>query len=88
MRLRNGYKNEFGDMEGTAFFPYFNKDITVICRDGVSAEYVEKCLKYLEEVDETLILQICKYAEFFLKDKLENTSIGGCQKHPKMAGYF
>lgn len=35
-----------------------------------------KCLKYLGEVDDTLILQICKYAEFFLKDTLENTSVG------------
>lgn len=76
MRLRNAYKNEFGELEGTAFFPYFDKDITVICREGVSAEYAEKCLQYLEEVDEPLILQICKYAGFFLKDTLENTSVG------------
>ena len=76
MRLRSIYQNEFDEMEGIAFFPYFEKEITVICRKGVSSEYAEKCLKYLEEVDEALILQICKYAEFFLKDKLENTSVG------------
>lgn len=76
MRLKNSYKNEFGELEGTAFFPYFKKKITVICRGEVSPEYVEKCLGYLEEVDEALILRICKYAEFFLKDTLENTSIG------------
>lgn len=76
MRLRNAFKNEFEEMEGTAFFPYFDKEITVICREGVSSEYAEKCLQYLEEVDETLILQICKYAEFYLKDILVNTSIG------------
>lgn len=76
MRLSNIYKNEFGQIEGTAFFPYFNKEITVICKKGVSSEYAEKCLKYLEEIDEALILQICKYAEFFLKDTLENTSVG------------
>lgn len=73
---KNSYKNEFNEIEGTAFFPYFHKEITVICRVGVSFKYVEKCLKYLEEVDEKLILQICKYAEFYLKDILENTSIG------------
>jgi len=76
MLLKNSYKNEFGEIEGTAFFPYFNKEITVICRKGVSFEYAKKCLKYLAEVDEELILQICKYAEFYLKDTLESTSIG------------
>lgn len=76
MRLKDSFKNEFGEIEGTAFFPYFNENITVICRDGVASEYVEKCLQYLEEVDETLMFQICKYAEYFLKDKLETTSIG------------
>lgn len=76
MRLNNIFKNEFDQIEGTAFFPYFNKEIAVICRKGVSSEYIETCLNYLEEVDETLILQICKYAEYFLKDVLENTSVG------------
>ena len=63
-------------MEGTAFFPYLNKDITVVCRKGVSCEYTEKCLEYLEEMADALMLQICKYAESFLKDTLENTSVG------------
>lgn len=76
MRLRNTYKNEFNEIEGITFFPYFDKEITVVCRKGVTPEYAEKCLKYLEEVDDALILQICKYAEFFLKDTLENTSVG------------
>ncbi len=76
MLLKNSYKNEFGETEGTAFFPYFNKEITVICRKGVSPEYAQKCLKYLAEIDEGFILQICKCAEFYLKDTLENTSIG------------
>ncbi|MCM1063401.1 MAG: hypothetical protein NC420_02835 [Eubacterium sp.] len=75
-RLKNVHTNGSGEREGTAFFPYFNREITVICREGVTSEYAEKCLEYLEEVDETLILQICKYAEFYLKDILENTSIG------------
>ncbi len=76
MRLRNPYKNEFGQIEGTALFPYFGSEINVICRQGVSPEYAEKCLGYLEKVDESLILQICRYAEYFLRDTLENTSVG------------
>lgn len=76
MRLSSTHQNEFGETQGIALFPYFGTEITVICRKGVSPEYTEKCLKYLEEVDEELILQICKYAEFFLKDTLENTSVG------------
>lgn len=74
--LNNPFTNEFGELEGTAFFPYFNREITVRCRKGVSSEYIETCLEYLGEVDDALMLQICKYAEFFLQDKLENTSIG------------
>lgn len=76
MRLSSTHQNEFGEIEGTALFPYFGTEITVVCRKGVSFEYAEKCLKYLEAVDKELILQICKYAEFFLKDTLENTSVG------------
>ena len=76
MLLKNSFKNKYGEIEGKAFFPYFNKEVTVICRKKVSAEYVEKCLQYLEKVDEALLLQICKYAEYYLKDILENTSIG------------
>lgn len=76
MRLKNAFKNEFGEIEGTAFFPYFNKEIDVICRGEAAPEYIEKCLKYLEEADEVLISRICRYAEFFLKDMLENTSVG------------
>lgn len=76
MRLRDSFINEFDQLEGITFFPYLNKDITVICRKGVSSEYAEKSLAYLEEMDDALMLQICKYAEFFLKDTLENTSIG------------
>ncbi len=37
---------------------------------------MDKCLGYLEKVDERLILQICKYAENYLNDILINTSIG------------
>ncbi len=36
---------------------------------------MEKCLKYLEEVDEDLILQICKYAEFYCKNTFETLYI-------------
>ena len=82
MLLKNSHKNEFNQIEGTTFFPYFNKEITVIYEEGISPEYVKKCLKYLETVDETLIIQICKYAEFFLKDKLKNTSIGEVYSFP------
>lgn len=82
MLLKNSYKNEFNQIEGTTLFPYFNKEITVIYEEGISPEYVKKCLKYLEAVDETLMLQICKYAEFFLKDKLKNTSIGEVYSFP------
>ncbi len=30
MRLLNSSKNEFDEMEGTAYFPYFDEKITVI----------------------------------------------------------
>ncbi len=76
MGLKNSFINEFGQVEGIAFFPYFQKNITVLCQEGVSPEYAEKCLGYLEEVDDALMLRICKYAENFLKDTLENTSVG------------
>ncbi len=76
MRFKNSFKDEFGRTEGTAFFPYFNKEITVICKEELPSEYIERQLGYLEQVDEALMLQICKYAEFWLKDVLENTSAG------------
>ena len=76
MLLKNSCRNEYGEIEGTAFFPYFHKDINVVCRKGTSIEYTEKCLEYLQKADERLILQICKYAEYYLKDVVQTTSIG------------
>lgn len=76
MLLKNYFTNEYNEIEGTAFFPYFKKEIHVICWEGTSLEYAQKCLEYLQKVDEALILQICKYAQFYLEDLLETTSIG------------
>lgn len=41
MRLSSTHQNEFGEIEGTALFPYFGTEITVVCRKGVSFEYAE-----------------------------------------------
>lgn len=46
MRLSSTHQNEFGEIEGTALFPYFGTEITVVCRKGVSFEYAEFFLRY------------------------------------------
>ena len=46
------------------------------CDEGVTAEYVAQSVRWLSEVDEALVREICQYALYYLQDELESTSIG------------
>lgn len=76
MGIKDVREDEFGGMVGTAWFPYFGKEIEVRYDQEVPLEYVEKSILYLSSVDDRLMLEISKYALFFLQDLLENTSVG------------
>ena len=68
--------DKFGRTTGYAEFPYFHKQIEVICDKGVTAEYAARSIQWLEDVDEALIREICQYALYYLQDELESTSKG------------
>lgn len=74
--LVNAGTDEFDRMTGYAEFPYFHKQIEVICDEGVTAEYAAQSIRWLAEVDEALVREICQYALYYLQDELESTSIG------------
>ena len=74
--LINAGTDEFDRMIGYAEFPYFHKQIEVVCEEGVTAEYAAQSIRWLEEVDEVQVREICQYALYYLQDELESTSTG------------
>ncbi len=68
--------DEFDRVTGYVEFPYFHKQIEVACDEGVTAEYVAQSVRWLSEVDEALVREICQYALYYLQDELESTSKG------------
>lgn len=68
--------DEFGSMTGYVEFPYFQTQIEVVCSEGVTAEYAAASIRWLGEVDEVLVKEICQYAMYYLQDELESTSKG------------
>lgn len=68
--------DEFDRVTGNVEFPYFHKQIEVTCDEGVTAEYVAHSIRWLAEVDEALVREICQYALYYLQDELESTSKG------------
>ena len=74
--LINARIDEFDRMTGYAEFPYFHKQIEVVCEEGVTAEYAARSIRWLAEVDEALVREICQYALYYLQDELESTSKG------------
>ena len=53
--LVNAGTDEFDRMTGYAEFPYFHKQIEVICDEGVTAQYAARSIRWLAEVDEALV---------------------------------
>ena len=74
--LQQAGPDEFGRVTGSAVFPYFNREIEVICHEGVTPEYAAKSLQWLAAVDEGQMREICQYAWYYLQDQLEATSVG------------
>lgn len=74
--LINVGTDEFDRVTGYAEFPYFHKQIEVICDEGVTAEYAARSIGWLAEVDEALVREICQYALYYLQEELESTSKG------------
>ena len=68
--------DEFDRVTGYVEFPYFHKQIEVACDEGVTTEYVAQSVRWLSEVDEALVREICQYALYYLQDELESTSKG------------
>lgn len=74
--LQQAGPDGFGRVTGSAVFPYFNREIEVICHEGVTPEYAAKSLQWLAAVDEGQMREICQYAWYYLQDQLEATSVG------------
>ncbi len=74
--LINAGTDEFDRMTGYAEFPFFHKQIEVVCEEGVTAEYAARSIRWLAEVDEAQVREICQYALYYLQDELESTSKG------------
>lgn len=74
--LINAGTDKFDRMTGYVEFPYFHKQIEVICDKGVTEECAARSIQWLADVDEALVREICQYALYYLQDELESTSKG------------
>lgn len=74
--LINAGADAFGRITGYAEFPYFHRQIEVVCHEGVTPEYAARTLQWLAAVDETQVREICRYAMYYLQAQLEETSVG------------
>ena len=74
--LINAGLDEFDRMTGYVEFPYFHKQIEVVCDKGVTAKYAAQSIRWLAQVDEAQVREICQYALYYLQDELESTSKG------------
>ena len=74
--LINAGIDESGRVTGYAEFPYFHKQIEAACDEGVTAYYTAQAIRWLAQVDEALVSEICQYALYYLQDELESASKG------------
>ncbi len=58
--IKNLHENEFGELEGEVYFNYIGKYITIEIEEDVPQDYVDKQVKYLNSVDEDIILCLCE----------------------------
>ena len=65
--LINAGTDEVDRMTGYAEFPFFHKQIEVVCEEGVTAEYAARSIQWLAEVDEAQVREICQYALYYLQ---------------------
>lgn len=66
------------EIEGKVHFDLFAKDIDVMIEDPDCEEYAEKCAKYLNELNDDLIIHLCKSSIKYCNDFLE--AIGEAKK--------
>lgn len=60
-------ENEFEEMEGKVYFQYLKKDIYIKFDKDVPLDYVYKNITYLNSINDSLMLELCKYSIKFCK---------------------
>lgn len=69
--IRNIYENEYEEMEGEVYFAYIDKYIHLIYEKDIPMDYVYKTVSLLQEFDEQMMYEMCKYSVKYCKDTLE-----------------
>ena len=72
--IKNLYENEYEEMEGEVYFGYIDKYIRLIFEKDIPMDYVCNTVKMLQEFDEQMMYEICKYSVKYCTDTLERFS--------------
>lgn len=60
--------NDFGEMEGKIYCKPLAKELFIEFPQEVEIEYVERMIKYLNELDNNVINKLCEYSIKYCKD--------------------
>ena len=69
--IRNIHKTEF-EIIGEVYFKLFDRYIKLMFEENIPREYVEKCVIYLNSLDENIISTIFNFSFEFCKDVMMN----------------
>ncbi len=69
--IRNIIENEFGKMEGEVYFGYIDEYIQLIFKKEVPIEYVYKTAEKLNELNDDVMYELCKYSLAYYRDTID-----------------
>ncbi|MCM1187067.1 MAG: hypothetical protein NC251_10225 [Lachnoclostridium sp.] len=69
--LEDVYENEVGYMVGTFYADIFGYELEAWFKKDISVEYVEKNIKYLNNLDREFLVEICNALRRYYEDYLE-----------------
>lgn len=70
--IKEVFENEFGQMEGKVYFDYIKKYITLFFDKEVPMPYVIKTVNYLNNINENVVVDLCRYSKKICEIKMKN----------------
>lgn len=69
MNILNLFKNN-----NKVYFSLFEKNISVVTKDGVAKEYADKCIEHLNNLSEKMIDKLCDASRQYYKEHLDEAN--------------
>ena len=71
--IKNTSTSNSGDMEGE--FLFRGNKVSVLIENGTDLEYAEKCINYLNNLSDDVLIDLCKSAFYYYKDYVKEEYI-------------